>query len=164
MPFGAAHEGNNFLVVFEPQLPETPLVPVPPAAAVPLTGQDGAAKDEQNAQLRQELTATKGYLQAIIETQEATNEELQSANEEIQSGNEELQSTKEELQTSKEELESANEELRTVNEEMQHRNDLLTQLNNDLNHLLNNVDVPIILVGGDLTLRRFTPSAGAVLG
>ena len=164
LPFRAAHEGNNFLVVFEPQLPDTPSVGVAPADAGPLTDQERAAKDEQIAQLRQELTATKEYLQAIIEAQEATNEELQSANEEIQSGNEELQSTNEELQTSKEELESANEELHTVNEEMQHRNDLLIQLNNDLNNLLNNVDLPMVLVGGDLSLRRFTPSAAALLG
>ena len=64
----------------------------------------------------------------------------------------------------KEELESANEELHTVNEEMQHRNDLLSQLNNDLDNLLNNVDLPIMMVGSDLTVRRFTPSAGTLLG
>jgi len=96
--------------------------------------------------------------------QEATNEELQSANEEIQSGNEELQSTNEELQTSKEELESANEELHTVNEEMQHRNDLLTQVNNDLTNLLNSVNLPMVMVSSDLSVRRFTPQATAVLG
>ena len=114
--------------------------------------------------MRQELAATREYLQSIIESQEGTNEELQSANEEIQSGNEELQSTNEELQTSKEELESANEELHTVNEEMQHRNELLTQLNNDLTNLLYSVSLPIVMVGADLSVRRFTPQAAAVLG
>jgi two-component system CheB/CheR fusion protein len=121
-------------------------------------------KDQLIAQLKQELAATKEYLQAIIESQEATNEELQSANEEIQSGNEELQSTNEELQTSKEELESANEELHTVNEEMQHRNELLSQLNNDLTNLLNSVNLPLVMVGSDLSVRRFTPQAATVLG
>jgi two-component system CheB/CheR fusion protein len=119
---------------------------------------------KQIIQLRQELAATREYLQSIIESQEGTNEELQSANEEIQSGNEELQSTNEELQTSKEELESANEELHTVNEEMQHRNELLTQLNNDLTNLLYSVSLPIVMVGADLSVRRFTPQAAAVLG
>ncbi len=52
----------------------------------------------------------------------------------------------------------------TVNEEMQHRNDLLSQLNNDLNNLLNNVDLPMVMVGADLTVRRYTPSAGTLLG
>ena len=121
-------------------------------------------KDKQIAQLKQELAATKEYLQSIIEALESTNEELQSANEEIQSGNEELQSTNEELQTSKEELESANEELNTVNEEMQHRNDQLTQLNNDLTNLLNSVNLPMVMVGPDLSVRRFTAQAGRVLG
>jgi two-component system CheB/CheR fusion protein len=81
-----------------------------------------------------------------------------------QSGNEELQSTNEELQTSKEELESANEELHTVSEEMQHRNELLTQLNNDLTNLLNSVNLPMVMVGPDLSVRRFTPQAAKVLG
>lgn len=78
--------------------------------------------------------------------------------------NEELQSTNEELQTSKEELESANEELHTVNEEMQHRNELLSQLNNDLTNLLNSVNLPLVMVGSDLSVRRFTPQAASVLG
>ena len=165
LPFSlSAREGNNFLVVFEPQPAEGEHAVPLPVPAGPMADQERANKEEQIAQLRQELVATKEHLQSIIEGQEATNEELQSANEEIQSGNEELQSTNEELQTSKEELESANEELHTVNEEMQHRNDLLSQLNNDLNNLLNNVDMPIIMVGGDLTVRRFTSAAGSLLG
>ena len=121
-------------------------------------------KDLQMAQLRQELAATKEYLQSIIEEREATNEELQSANEEIQSANEELQSTNEELQTSKEELESANEELNTVNEEMHHRNFQLAQLNDDLINLLNSVNIPIVMLGPDLDVRRFTRQAEQVLG
>jgi two-component system CheB/CheR fusion protein len=103
-------------------------------------------------------------LQSIIEAQEATNEELQSANEEIQSGNEELQSTNEELQTSKEELESANEELNTVNEEIQHRNQQLAQLSNDLINLLNSATIPMVMLGEDLHIRRFTPEAERILG
>src|SRR5258708_2463794 len=55
-------------------------------------------------ELEQELSATKLYLQSVIEEQEATTEELKSANEEIQSSNEELQSTNEELLTAKKEL------------------------------------------------------------
>jgi two-component system CheB/CheR fusion protein len=128
------------------------------------TSAQRSIRDSQTAKLKQELAATKEYLQSIIEAQEATNEELQSANEEIQSGNEELQSTNEELQTSKEELESANEELNTVNEEMQHRNQQLTQANNDLTNLLNSVNIPTVMLGPDLSVRRFTPQAEKVLG
>jgi len=109
--------------------------------------------------LEQELAATKEYLQSVIETQEVTNEELQSANEEILSSNEELQSTNEELETAKEELQSANEELTTVNDELRNRNLEITQVNNDLTNLLASIDVAVVMVGSDLTIRRFTPAA-----
>ncbi len=116
-------------------------------------------KDRRIEELELELTATRGYLQSIIEDQETTNEELQSANEEIQSANEELQSTNEELVTAKEELQSTNEELVTVNEELDGRNIELSQLNGDLNNLLNSVQLPIIMLQEDLTIRHFTPRA-----
>jgi two-component system CheB/CheR fusion protein len=109
--------------------------------------------------LREELASSKESLQAIIEEQEATNEELKSANEEIQSSNEELQSTNEELETAKEELQSTNEELTTLNEELQTRNNELTELNNDLGNLLSSVSMPILMLGNDLAIRRFTPLA-----
>lgn len=116
------------------------------------------------AKLEQELTATKEYLQSVIETQEATNEELQSANEEILSSNEELQSTNEELETAKEELQSANEELSTVNDELRGRNSELAQSNTDLSNLLDSIDMAILMVGGDFTIRRFTPRAQVLFG
>jgi two-component system CheB/CheR fusion protein len=131
-----------------------------------------ATKQQQSMQrhaartdkLEQELAATKEYLQSVIETQEATNEELQSANEEILSSNEELQSTNEELETAKEELQSANEELSTVNDELRNRNAEITQINNDLTNLLSSIDLTVVMVGSDLTIRRFTPRAQEVLG
>ena len=109
--------------------------------------------------MEQELAATREYLQTVIEEQEAATEELKSAHEEVQSGNEELQSTNEELLTAKEELQSTNEELTTVNEEMQGRNSELQQVNNDLLNLLSSVSIPILMLGGDLRIRRFTPQA-----
>ena len=118
----------------------------------------------RTAKLEQELAATKEYLQSVIETQEATNEELQSANEEILSSNEELQSTNEELETAKEELQSANEELSTVNDELRNRNLEITQINNDLTSLLASIELTVVMVGSDLTIRRFTPQAQEVLG
>ncbi|HSU56710.1 MAG TPA: chemotaxis protein CheB, partial [Candidatus Dormibacteraeota bacterium] len=109
--------------------------------------------------LREEISQTKESLQTIIEEQEATNEELKSANEEIQSSNEELQSTNEELETAKEELQSTNEELTTLNEELQNRNVELSQVNNDLNNLIGSFNMPLLMLGSDLTIRRFTPPA-----
>jgi len=158
-----ARDQRHFLVLFEEK--QSHKIPEPKAAPPRQSAREVAdAKDVQIAQLKQELASTKEYLQSIIEAQEATNEELQSANEEIQSGNEELQSTNEELQTSKEELESANEELNTVNEEIQHRNQQLAQLSNDLINILNSATIPIIMLGEDLHIRRFTPEAERIFG
>jgi two-component system, chemotaxis family, CheB/CheR fusion protein len=114
--------------------------------------------------LEQELAATKEYLQSVIENQEATNEELQSANEEILSSNEELQSTNEELETAKEELQSANEELSTVNDELRSRNLDVSTANNDLTNLLSSIDLTVVMLGPDATIRRFTPLAHKTLG
>jgi two-component system, chemotaxis family, CheB/CheR fusion protein len=110
------------------------------------------------------LAATKEYLQSVIETQEATNEELQSANEEILSSNEELQSTNEELETAKEELQSANEELSTVNDELRNRNSDISTVNNDLTNLLSSINIAVVMVAPDVTIRRFTPEAQKILG
>ena len=121
------------------------------------------ATEEETARLAQELAATREYLQSVIEQQEAANEELQSSNEEVQSANEELQSINEELETSKEEVQSANEELATVNEELQNRNGELGQINNDFSNLLGSVQVPIVMLGSDLRIRRFTPMAEKLL-
>jgi len=114
--------------------------------------------------LEQELAATKEYLQSVIENQEAMNEELQSANEEILSSNEELQSTNEELETAKEELQSANEELSTVNDELRSRNSDVSTANNDLTNLLSSIDLTMVMLGPDGTIRRFTPLAQKTLG
>ena len=99
----------------------------------------------------------------MIEQQEAANEELQSSNEEVQSANEELQSINEELETSKEEIQSSNEELATVNEELQNRNGELGQSNNDFINLLASVQLPIVMLGPDFRIRRFTPMAEKLL-
>src|SRR5438128_11525672 len=111
------------------------------------------------ARLSQELSATREYLQSVIEQQEAANEELQSANEEVQSANEELQSINEELETSREEIQSSNEELTTVNQELQNSNEELSRLNSDLINLFSSVQVAIVMVWRDLRIRRFTPMA-----
>ncbi|HZP04369.1 MAG TPA: CheR family methyltransferase [Terracidiphilus sp.] len=114
-------------------------------------------KDRLIAQLRQDLSSTRFHLQSLVEERDARNQELVSANEEIQSANEELQSTNEELETTKQELQSANEELQTVNDELQQRNNVLTQTGNDLTNLLNSVNIPLLMLTGDLRIRQFTP-------
>jgi two-component system CheB/CheR fusion protein len=140
------------------------------AASVPVQGRStgalnslrSAGKREESrrvAELERGLAETRDYLQAVQEQHEASNEELQASNEEVTSANEELQSLNEELETSKEELESANEELTTVNEEMYSRNAELSRLNADLNNLQTSTRLSVILVGRELTIRRFSPAA-----
>ena len=143
-----------FLILFEetaaPQA-DQPVLKVP-------TPRKLSKKEEPRrlAALEHELTETRDYLQSVQEQSEATTEELQASNEEVQSANEELQSINEELETSKEELESTNEELTTVNEEMANRNLELNRLIGDLNNLQVSIHTPILLLGRDLTIRRFT--------
>ena len=119
----------------------------------------GATLRRRVAELGDELTSTRDYLQSLQEQHETAIEELQASNEEVTSSNEELQSINEELETSKEELESTNEELTTVNEEMSSRNLELNRLNSDLNNLHISINTPILLLDGDLRIRRFTAQA-----
>jgi two-component system CheB/CheR fusion protein len=120
-------------------------------------------QDQPFERLTQELADTRDYLQSVIEQHEATNEELQAANEEVQSSYEELQSINEELETSKEEIQSSNEELATLNDELQNRNLELSQANNDLVNLFAAASLPIVMVGPDLRIRRFTAAAETLL-
>jgi two-component system, chemotaxis family, CheB/CheR fusion protein len=122
-----------------------------------------ASMADEKERLERNVADLREQLQALLEDHETTREEFRSANEEVLSANEELQSTNEELETAKEELQSSNEELTTLNEELQSRNAELSAANNDLLNLLGNVSVPVVMVGNDLRIRRFTPPAQQLL-
>ena len=47
----------------------------------------------------------------------------------------------------------------TLNEELRTRNAELSMSNNDMVNLLSNVSLPVVMVGDDLRIRRFTPLA-----
>ncbi len=115
------------------------------------------------AQLKQELAAANDYQQSLIEENNSINDELRYAHDEAISGNEELRCTNEELQTAKEEVESANEELATLNEELRSRNQELSVLSNDLANLLDGIDLPVVMLDGDLRLRRISGPTANVL-
>lgn len=163
IPLKAPPNGERcFLILFEDADERTAEAAPRPQEDETGDGEESSALAREVDQLREELASTREYLQASLEEQEAVNEELKSANEEILSSNEELQSTNEELETAKEELQSANEELTTLNEELQDRNEELNRVNADLNNLLSNVSIPIIMLGRDLCVRRFTSLAERV--
>ncbi|MGH7779032.1 MAG: CheR family methyltransferase [Candidatus Binataceae bacterium] len=157
LPLGHSGPERGFLVFFE----DSERQYLPNVTRVPPS--DDLNTDEEVTRLTQELDATREYMQSLVEQQESSNEELQSANEEIQSFNEELQSINEELQTSKEEIQSSNEELTTVNDELRNRNEQLDRALNDLNNFIASSQLPIVMVGADLRIRRFSPTAEQLL-
>jgi two-component system CheB/CheR fusion protein len=163
MPIPDSTSGpRHFAVLFEEA---RPVVGGEAAVRVgmPLTSGEESAKDQEISRLKHELEATRAYLQSLIHQKEAANEELQAANEEIISTNEELQSTNEELETAKEELQATNEELLTVNDELQNRIRTANQLGDDLVNLIETTNIPLVVLGADFGIRRFTPSAQRTL-
>jgi two-component system CheB/CheR fusion protein len=118
------------------------LVLIEEARQKPKTLTRNSGGGEVLASLKHELASTREELQSIIEGQEATNEELETAQEELQ---------------------SSNEELTTLNDELQSRNAELGQLADDLSNLLVGVDIPIVILGADRRIRRFTPAAEPLL-
>ncbi|MDB5292711.1 MAG: two-component hybrid sensor and regulator [Phycisphaerales bacterium] len=167
IPLSSQGSGAHFLILFELMVADFVEIDAPTQAPGKgkgaKGGKGGATESKRITRLQHELAANREYLQSIIQDLEAANEELQSANEEILSSNEELQSINEELDTAKEELQSTNEELNTVNEELQGRNEELSRVNSDLNNLLDSVQIAIVMVAGDLRIRRFTPMAEGIL-
>jgi two-component system CheB/CheR fusion protein len=151
-------DGQSCLVLFEEEGGRGGPAPIR------AEGHDPNATELELGYAQRELAQTKDYLRKIIEQHDVATEELRAANEEARSGNEELQSTNEELRTAKEQLQSANEELTTVNDELQNRNRDLSLASNDLNNILSAATIPIVMVGMDLRLRRFTPAAERLLG
>lgn len=121
-------------------------------------GEPGAEPAEAEY-LRQELDAATERLRILRYGRDAANESLRAANEEVQSDNEELQSMNEELETAREELQSTNEELITLDEELRDRAEQLSHRNSDLNALLSSASIAMLLLDGDLTIRRYTAEA-----
>ncbi len=158
IPISLPGSDPHSVILFE-DLGDSPELAVKRAGALPPPEAAGPRFDNPERHiehLEREVVSGREYLQSIIEELRSTNEEAQAANEELQSSNEELQTTKEELQAS-------NEELATINAEMQSRNVQLSQLNDDLANLLTSTSTPILMVGRDLRIRRFTSVAEKLL-
>jgi two-component system, chemotaxis family, CheB/CheR fusion protein len=157
---GQSATENFYIIVFQEAIGDG--APRPGRAGKKPPAKRSASSSERDRTER-EIAHLREQLQALIEDHETTLEEYKSSNEEVLSANEELQSTNEELETAKEELQSTNEELTTLNEELQNRNAELSMSNNDMVNLLSNVSLPIVMVGDDLRIRRFTPLAETLL-
>jgi two-component system CheB/CheR fusion protein len=136
----SSSQDRYFLVLFEDAEPDGSATEAPKTA---IEDNGGISR------LRHELAATKEYLRSIVAENATTMEQLRAANEEAQAGNEELE-------TAQEELESANEELNTLNEELKISNVEFSKVNRDLSNLLESISIPLVMVGRDLHIRRFT--------
>ncbi len=161
-------QGRCYLILFEAQSKPPEQAPAPTGGLLHrLTARRARHPDPNSPELKErdelqrEVDATRTYLQAIMEANEAAQEELRTANEEVLSANEEFQSTNEELETAKEELQAANEELSTTNEELRHRNVELSQVNIELRKardhsqaIVQTVRQPLVLLDADLRVRQ----------
>ncbi len=145
-------EGDgSCLVIFDEREADAP--PPAPRPAEP-------AEQDQVKVLEAELGRARERLQAAVEEDDVSREQLKASNEELQSANEELRSTMEELETSKEELQSMNEELQTVNQENRHKVEELAQLSGDLTNLMASTAIGTLFLDRALRIMRFTPQTG----
>jgi two-component system CheB/CheR fusion protein len=138
------------------------------AAGTPGTGSPNrsAAHDEKNrriAQLERDLDDSRVHLHTLLHEYDTADEELRCANEEALVANEQLRSLNEKLQAAKEHVQCVNDELEMMNQELQERNQQLGSAADDLVSLLDSLNTPIVMVGPDLSLRRFTASAERLL-
>src|SRR5438132_1000420 len=100
IPLLADREAGDryFLVIFH-----DPRGPAPRAPELPESDLAGEAR-----RLREELAATKQYLESMVEQHQIADDDFATVNEELIAANEELQSTNEELERAKEELQPVN--------------------------------------------------------
>jgi two-component system CheB/CheR fusion protein len=150
VPVKTSAEHRHFVVFFKD------------AVSIELIGKEGKRSrrgkthpaERQAELLKHELSATRQFLQANVEEEENTNQELKSANEEILSSNEELQSTNEELETAKEELQSTNEELKTVNEELQTSLEQTTRTLEYTETIVDHISKALLVLDGQLRIIK----------
>ncbi|HKV04164.1 MAG TPA: chemotaxis protein CheB [Candidatus Acidoferrales bacterium] len=132
------------------------------AGRIPRTGRRSVDRDLL-AQMKRELEQTRARLEDVIRGHENTNAELQAANDDIFARNVELHSINQELEAAKKESQFTNHELTTLNQELEHRHSELSQLNSDLTNLFDSLEIPILILGRDLRIRRFSPAAEGLL-
>jgi len=111
----------------------------------------------EHHRLRDELAVAREHLHAMVQ-------QLERANDERQSLHEELQASSEELQSSNEELQASNEELTTLNEQLLAKSEELTDLNDTLLSIESSMQVALVVVDGQMRVRRFNPLAVRIFG
>ncbi|EAQ04096.1 sensory transduction histidine kinase [Pseudooceanicola batsensis HTCC2597] len=152
----------RFLLVSLRLMETTPQTDEETVAGPVATDDDGAILSKRIVELERDLRLTEETLQQVTERLEASGEELQASNEELQASNEELQASNEELQSSNEELHAVNEELTTVSAEHELKIEELSDLNENMDLVLRLLNVGVIILDGDGTIRRYSRLIGQV--
>jgi two-component system CheB/CheR fusion protein len=142
------------------------VVPVPEALleSESLFSADSAVSQQETAEPNRQIHLAEVPRGCTARPHGFDDDGLESIHREIQLSNQQLQATNQQLEVNRDALDSVRELLHRFNGEIASRNDLLMQVTSDLTNLLNNVDVPIVMVGPDLRVRRFTSKAATVLG
>jgi two-component system CheB/CheR fusion protein len=107
--------------------------------------------------VERELEIARESLATLVEESEAATEELRSAVEELRSANHELQ----ELNA---ELTSSNQEVARLNARLEARAKELERANAELVSVIEGLRMPIVVLGADLRVKRFTGPAERALG
>ena len=136
------------------------LADVPPQ----VVGERDGAFDAAIARLERDLLASQDQLRHSLGELEQANEELEASSEELQASSEELQSSNEELEASNEELLATNEELGSLNQKLRSRGEELERLNTELENIQRSLSQGMVIVDGELRIRRFSPLAVRVFG
>jgi PAS domain-containing protein len=118
---------------------------------IPLPGQLYCVVFEARA-VETELRAAREQLSNALDESEVTTEELRSAVEELRVANEELCEANRELTTANQEVARVN--ARTASRLREHE-----QAQAELEAILNSLRAPIVVLGPDLRIRRFTNHA-----
>jgi two-component system, chemotaxis family, CheB/CheR fusion protein len=120
-------------------------------------------KDRRIADLEGALAEARVRVRTLLLGYEAMTEQVRGMNEDALEADEELRGVNQKLQTAREQVQSAYDELRTLNQALQERDVGLGHLAEDLLKVLDTLDIPIVIVGNDLSVRRFTASARRLL-
>jgi hypothetical protein len=110
----------------------------------------------ESRDLERELESTRSSLANLLIESETTSEELRAAVEELRSANQELREVNAELT-------SSSQEVARLNARLDGRTKELERANAELSNLIESLRMPIVVLGADLRLKRFTRPAERVL-
>jgi hypothetical protein len=110
-------------------------------------------------ELEAQLSRRSKQLEDVIQDYESAIEELRATREEVHATNEELQAAAQELSDEREHLRRSLAEFGSKNESLLRRLKESSETSEELACLLDTLDIPVLQLGADLTVRHFTAAA-----